>query len=168
MSDFSRLYGARLHQTQRTGPVPGTLPAMTEVDELMNKTRHTLDALGRMRAVLAEQQAVFYQQAQEQQRYRAESDAKRNDSVHQSEDAKAGGFAGGDAKKRRGVCTMSSSLFSPRTNNVNSERRHLEDVTAVTAPKHPNGVGDRTAPAPFVMRVAYVSFICFNMQLTEH
>jgi hypothetical protein len=103
MLDFSRSYGARLHQTQRSGPAPGQLPAITEVDELVSKSRHTIDALNRLREVLVAQQAVYYQQAQEQ-RYKSENELPRNDSVHlATEDGKGGGFAGGESKKRRGV-----------------------------------------------------------------
>jgi len=111
MLDFSRSYGARLHQTHRAGPQAGTLPAITEVDELMNKSRRSLDALNKLREVLVAQQAVYFQQAQEQ-RFKSETEARRDDSLHQSEEAK-GGFAGGEPKKRRGV-----SLFELcHTNN---------------------------------------------------
>lgn len=103
--DFSRQYGARLHQTQRSGPLPGTLPAITEIDDLVNRSRNTLDALNKMREVLVAQQAVYYQQAQEQ-RLKTESENKRNDSVYQSEEAK-GSINSGEAKKRRGVCVSS-------------------------------------------------------------
>lgn len=99
MLEFSRTLGARLHQTQRSGPVQGTLPDVHELDALMAKQRNTLDSLGRMREVIVAQQAA-YLQAQEQQ-YKTQ-DVKR-DSVHQVEDAKGGGFAGPEAKKRRGV-----------------------------------------------------------------
>ncbi|KAK8214732.1 hypothetical protein M8818_002312 [Zalaria obscura] len=99
--DFSRQYGARMHQMQRSGPLPGSMPAITEIDDLANKTRNTLEALSRMREVLlAEQQAAYYQQAQEQ-RYKAEDDAKHHDAASQQDD-KAGGFAGAESKKRRG------------------------------------------------------------------
>jgi len=102
MCDFSRAYGARLHQNARTGPAPGTLPAITEVEELMNKSRFTLEALGRMREVLIAQEAAYLQQAQEQRfQSEAEAEAKRNDSVHVSDEGK-GGFAGPEPKKRRG------------------------------------------------------------------
>ena len=103
MLDFSRQYGARLHQTQRTGPPPGTLPAITEVDDLINRSTKTMDALNKLRDVLVAQQAVYYQQAQEE-RLKTENEIKRNDSVYQAEDSKAGVFTGSDAKKRRGVC----------------------------------------------------------------
>lgn len=100
MCDFSRGYGARLHQNARAGPAPGVLPAITEVEDLMNKSRFTLEALGRMREALIAQEAAYLQQAQEQ-RFQSEAEAKRNDSVHVSEEGQ-GGFAGPEPKKRRG------------------------------------------------------------------
>lgn len=100
MLDFSRQLGARMHQTQRSGPVPGTLPSLPEIDDLMARSRGTLDSLGRMREVIVTQQAVYHQQAHEQQ-FKAQDETKR-DSVHQVDDSKVGGFAGPEAKKRRG------------------------------------------------------------------
>ncbi|KAF1350686.1 hypothetical protein BDV97DRAFT_376385 [Delphinella strobiligena] len=100
MLDFSRQLGARMHQTQRSGPVSGTLPSLHEIDDLMARSRGTLDSLGRMREVIVAQQAACYQQAHEQQ-FKAQDETKR-DSVHQVDDSKVGGFAGPEAKKRRG------------------------------------------------------------------
>lgn len=97
--DFTRQLGARMHQSQRSGPVPATLPAVHEIDDLMARSRGTLECLGRMRETVVAQQAAYYQQAQEQQHYKAQDDLKR-DSVH--DESKAGGFAGAEAKKRRG------------------------------------------------------------------
>ncbi|PNS16651.1 hypothetical protein CAC42_4615 [Sphaceloma murrayae] len=99
--DFSRQYGARLHNSQRSGITPGTLPAITEIDDLMNKNRHTMEALSRLRESLVAHQTAYFQQAQEN--LRLNQDSKRNDSVHtQGDDSKTGGFAGGEPKKRRG------------------------------------------------------------------
>ncbi|KAG9523288.1 hypothetical protein KCU79_g23470, partial [Aureobasidium melanogenum] len=53
-----------------------------------------------MREFIIAQQTAYFQQAQEQQS-RAQEGIKR-DSVHQNEEAKIGGFAGAEAKKRRG------------------------------------------------------------------
>lgn len=107
--EFSRQLGARLHQTQRSGLAQGTLPGVHEIDDLMARSRHTLESLGRMREVIVAQHAAYYQQAQEQQ-FKAQDEAKR-DSVHQMDETKAGGFAGAEAKKRRGV-----SIFLSRRN----------------------------------------------------
>lgn len=101
MYEFSRNLGGRMHQAQRSGVTPGTLPGVNEIDDLMAKSRSTLDSLSRMREVIvAQQQAAFIQQAQEQQ-YKNQDD--KRDSVHHIDDSKAGGFAGPESKKRRGV-----------------------------------------------------------------
>ncbi|KAI5273495.1 hypothetical protein E4T47_03384 [Aureobasidium subglaciale] len=100
MLDFSRQCGARLHQSQRSEPAPGTLPQLQEIDHLMEKSRRQLDCYAKMREFIIAQQTAYFQQAQEQQ-FRAQDGIKR-DSVHQSEESKAGGFAGAEAKKRRG------------------------------------------------------------------
>lgn len=91
-----------MHQTQRSGPVPGTLPSVAEVDAAMHKQRVSLDALAKLRDVVVAQEAAFFQQVQEQQ-YKAQDEGKRSDSFHNVDDSKGGGFAGPEAKKRRGV-----------------------------------------------------------------
>ncbi|KAG9515586.1 hypothetical protein KCV07_g7362, partial [Aureobasidium melanogenum] len=100
MLDFSRQCGARLHQSQRSEPAPGNLPQLQEIDHLMEKSRRQLDCYAKMREFIIAQQTAYFQQAQEQQS-RAQEGVKR-DSVHQNEEAKIGGFAGAEAKKRRG------------------------------------------------------------------
>ena len=101
MLDFSRQCGARLHQSQRSDPAPGNLPQLQEIDHLMEKSRRQLDCYAKMREFIIAQQTAYFQQAQEQQS-KAQEGIKR-DSVHQNEEAKIGGFAGAEAKKRRGV-----------------------------------------------------------------
>lgn len=101
MLEFSRQCGARLHQSQRSEPTPGDLPQLQEIDHLMEKSRRQLDCYAKMREFVIAQQTAYFHQAQEQQS-RAQEGIKR-DSVHQSEESKAGGFAGAEAKKRRGV-----------------------------------------------------------------
>jgi hypothetical protein len=103
MLDFSRQYGARLHQSQRSDPAPGTLPQLQEIDHLMEKSRRQLDCYAKMRECVIAQQTAYFQQAQEQQ-FRTQDDNKR-DSVHGAEEMK-GGFSGAEAKKRRGVSVI--------------------------------------------------------------
>lgn len=105
MLEFSRQCGARLHQSQRSEPTPGNLPQLQEIDHLMEKSRRQLDCYAKMREFIIAQQTAYFHQAQEQQS-RAQEGVKR-DSVHQSEESKAGGFAGAEAKKRRGVSNNS-------------------------------------------------------------
>ena len=100
MLEFSRQCGARLHQSQRSDPTPSNLPQLQEIDHLMEKSRRQLDCYAKMREFIIAQQTAYFHQAQEQQS-RAQEGIKR-DSV-QGEESKAGGFAGAEAKKRRGV-----------------------------------------------------------------
>ncbi|KAL1297422.1 hypothetical protein AAFC00_004953 [Neodothiora populina] len=96
--DFSRQLGAKMHQAQRSGPIAGTLPSLHEIDDMMARSRNTLDCLGRMRETVVAQEAA-YCYAQEQHQYKSQDESKR-DSVH--DESKLGGFAGPEAKKRRG------------------------------------------------------------------
>ncbi|CAK4032851.1 GATA zinc finger domain-containing 10 [Lecanosticta acicola] len=106
LSDFSRRYGDRMHQTQRSGASLSTLPGLVEVDDMITKSRVQLDALMKIRDVVLQQQAVYEQQAADQrhqQKAFGETSQPPPDSHHgESEDHKAGGFAGVDTKKRRG------------------------------------------------------------------
>ncbi|KAJ9632249.1 glutamate--cysteine ligase [Taxawa tesnikishii (nom. ined.)] len=137
MLDFSRQYGARLHQTQRSGPLPGTLPAVQEIDDIMAKTRHTLDSLTRMREVLIAQQAAYFQQVQEQ-RFKAEDEHKRHESSAQ-DDGKIGGFAGAESK------------------NAEDALHLLEDVIAATERRLPNGAEGQMAPVLCAMLVVFIT-----------
>lgn len=102
VSDFSRRYGDRLHQTARSGPTPSTLPGIVEVEDMMAKSRLQLDSLSKIREVVVAQQVAYDQQAAEQ-RQQQKAYAEPMMSAHHSEmdDLKAG-FAGSDPKKRRG------------------------------------------------------------------
>lgn len=82
--------------------MPGTLPSVAEIDAVIHKQRQTLDAIAKMRDVAVAQETAFFQQAQEQQ-FKAQDEGKRSDSFHNADDAVGGGFAGPEAKKRRGV-----------------------------------------------------------------
>ncbi|SMR45209.1 unnamed protein product [Zymoseptoria tritici ST99CH_3D1] len=118
LSDFSRRYGDRMHQTQRSGPSMSTLPGIVEVDDMVAKTRVQLDSLLKIRDVILTQQAVHEQQVADQRKQNnlfqdQAPSASHADLQHQqqhpyggqfqdSDDGKMGGFAGMDTKKRRG------------------------------------------------------------------
>ncbi|KAL1626051.1 hypothetical protein SLS56_007025, partial [Neofusicoccum ribis] len=105
LNDFLRVYGQRAHQAQRSGPVPGSTPAVSEVDDLIKQGQRIVESLARIReVVLTTQQAHLAEQAQDP-RYKATTNGYEPDESHHSygEDPKgAGGFAGSDPKKRRG------------------------------------------------------------------
>ena len=70
-----------------------------------------------------------------------------------SDEYKGGGFAGGDAKKRRGVrAPYTDPLFTMLTMSVR-KLPPLADVTAATEQRHQNGVVALTEPGPCAMPV---------------
>ena len=72
-----------------------SLPSLQEVDDMMRHSHRVMDSLTHVRDVV-----VMQQTALSEQRARA---ARDDDYRGLHDDFKAGGFAGGDAKKRRGV-----------------------------------------------------------------
>lgn len=100
--EFSRHFGTRAHQTQRSGPIPGSLPSLAECDEMIRQQTKVLNAMSRIRDVICkQQQALVEQRNYDQQNYKsAPSEADDNEYMDKLEGS--GGFAGADAKKRRG------------------------------------------------------------------
>lgn len=103
--EFSRHFGTQSHQTQRSGPLAGSLPSLTECDEMIRQQTQVLDAMSRIRDVICkQQQALLEQRNYDQQNYKAPpSEADDNESNSYMDKLEgSGGFAGADAKKRRG------------------------------------------------------------------
>lgn len=103
--EFSRHFGTQSHQTQRSGPLPGSLPSLTDCDEMIRQQTKVLDAMSRIRDVICkQQQALLEQRNYDQQNYKAPpSEADDNESNSYMDKLEgSGGFAGADAKKRRG------------------------------------------------------------------
>lgn len=74
------------------------LPGTADIDEMIRCSHHMLENLSRLREV-----AIMQQNALNEQRARAARGQPSDDEFHRvSEDYRSGGFAGGDAKKRRG------------------------------------------------------------------
>lgn len=106
--DFSRHYAQRAHQTQRSGPVLGSLPSLHELDDMLSLQRRNQDALLRIRTAVANQEQALAEMAQ---RKAFKHGGMRDDdhmAMYQEDFKGSGGFAGPDSKKRRGV---RSSLF---------------------------------------------------------
>lgn len=98
--EFSRIYGARGHQTDRTGPVPGSTPSIPELDEMLRMNARVADTLARLRSMAINQQHMAEQRVMNQ----SFEGAYDEDGNPYNDDYKGGNsFAGGDAKKRRGV-----------------------------------------------------------------
>lgn len=98
--DFSRVWSQRSYQGPRNSIYNESLPGLIEVEEMMGHSERVLQSLGRIREVV-----IAQQHALSEQRIRAAHGSYMNDE-YSSMDADyrgSGGFAGGDAKKRRGV-----------------------------------------------------------------
>ncbi|OJD15440.1 hypothetical protein AJ78_04315 [Emergomyces pasteurianus Ep9510] len=103
--DFARHFGAKVHQSNRSGPLPGLIPQLAEIDDLALAIRRTSDALGRIRSLAVEHALAEQQAEQRAQRQVYKTNGARNEeqvATYQEDFKGAGGFAGGDAKKRRG------------------------------------------------------------------
>jgi len=83
---------------------PASIPSLAEVDELVKQETRVTESLARIREVIINQQAALVEQAQDP-RYKAMNGYDHDGSNSYHDDAKGGGFAGSDPKKRRGVCT---------------------------------------------------------------
>ncbi|PGH02149.1 hypothetical protein AJ80_08911 [Polytolypa hystricis UAMH7299] len=111
--EFTRHCATRVHQSNRSGPVMGTLPTLAEVDDMLQLQRRSADALARLRsAILSQERALAEQRAEQRAQRHSYKPENAYDEEHvpmYREEFKSGGggsgsggFAGGDAKKRRG------------------------------------------------------------------
>ncbi|KAJ5930116.1 Zinc finger NHR/GATA-type [Penicillium verhagenii] len=98
--EFSRHYAARAHQTQRSGPVMGSLPSLNEVEDILHMQRRNQDALIRIRTAVVNQEQALAEMAQ-RKAYKPE-DEHMTGTMYQEDFKGVGGFAGADSKKRRG------------------------------------------------------------------
>ena len=103
--DFSRHYGNCAHQNQRSGPSPGSIPSLQECEELLRQQTGVLDAITRIReGIITRQHQALAEQRSQDQAYKGSSEFGDDGSAYQDKLDGSGGFAGADAKKRRGVC----------------------------------------------------------------
>ena len=112
--DFSRHYGQRAHQASRTGPLPSSLPTLGEVDDMARRQTHVLDSLARIREVIITQQHALAEQRSRDEASKVSSEYGDDGTSYSDKGEGGGGFAGADAKKRRGVRFM--PYESSRTN----------------------------------------------------
>ncbi|KAK5115341.1 hypothetical protein LTR62_001541 [Meristemomyces frigidus] len=104
LSDFSRRYGDRLHQTARSGTTLGSLPGLGEVNDMLQKSRTQVESLLKIREVVLAQQAAYDQQLAEQRpakHHAPEAISANHEDLLDSDEAKVG-FGSADTKKRRG------------------------------------------------------------------
>ncbi|KAI9710728.1 MAG: hypothetical protein M1820_002561 [Bogoriella megaspora] len=98
--DFARTYQQRAHQTQRSGPVPGSLPELGAIEDLARRSAKLTEAWNRIKDVVVAQEAARAQQAQARQ-YSDPNEYENAESNGLSDDLKGQGYAGGDSKKPR-------------------------------------------------------------------
>ena len=110
--EFARHYAARAQQTQRHGPILGSLPSLNEVEEMLHLQRRHQDALLRLRTAVISQEHALAEQMSQRNSYRGGEDDRGGAF---QEDFKGGGgsVGGSDTKKRRGVSRQCESSGTP-------------------------------------------------------
>lgn len=80
------------------------MPALTDCDEMIRQQAKVMDALNRIKDVICkQQQALLEQRTYDQQNYKPTASEADDDSSSYVENREgSGGFAGSEAKKRRG------------------------------------------------------------------
>lgn len=101
--EFSKVYRQRAHESHRIGLTPHSMPRLEEVDEMLKSGERIQVSLQRMREVVFNHQASLIEPPPDP-RYARMNGYEHDAQSNYSDDAKgAGGFAGPDPKKRRGV-----------------------------------------------------------------
>ena len=100
--DFSQL----AHDNSRSGMLPSSLPSLGEIDDLLRRQNRVVEALSRIKDVVITQQHALAEQRTRDEANKVPSDFGEDGSGYSDKADGAGGFAGPDSKKRRGVCTL--------------------------------------------------------------
>ncbi|KAI4104797.1 MAG: hypothetical protein L6R37_003070 [Teloschistes peruensis] len=100
--EFSSRYGNRAFLTQRSGPIPGSIPTLAECDEMMNHQKRVLDSMQSIKEIIIAQQHALAEQRNYEINHKPSSDADEDGASFSDKLEGSGGFAGADTKKRRG------------------------------------------------------------------
>jgi len=100
--EFSKVFGVKAHQTQRSGPLPGSIPTIENIEDLLQKSQKIHDALARIKDVVITQNVTFAEQQKGANPLVSNGYAQEQNGYQQQDDSKAGGFAGSDPKRRKG------------------------------------------------------------------
>lgn len=104
IAEFSKIYRQRAHENQRIGMTPQSMPRLEEVDDMLKQSERISMSLQRMRDVVFSHHQANIVEPPQDPRYRAMNGYDHDSSSNYGDDAKGGGFAGGDSKTRkRGV-----------------------------------------------------------------
>lgn len=123
---------------------------------MIRRQTEVLDCMNRIKDVInAQQQEAMKQRLSQEQRYNASSEYEDEIIGPYDKLEGSGGFAGADAKKRRGVSNLKirddcSFLM------VSREPPRLDVVIAAIGQRHQSGEGVLMGPEPYVMLVVYV------------
>ncbi|KAL6715438.1 hypothetical protein ACLMJK_006399 [Lecanora helva] len=157
---FSRDFSARAHQTQRSGPLPGSLPSLKNCEEMIEEQQKVMNALNRMRGLICkQQQALDDQRNFDQQHYKpAASEAGEDVNSYLDSAEGSGGFAGADAKKRRGRaappgrCHSCNRAETPEWRRGPDGARTLCNACGLHYAKLTRKMGTKAPPGPSNLR----------------
>jgi hypothetical protein len=112
IAEFSKIYRQRAHENQRIGMTPQSMPRLEEVDDMLKQSERINMSLQRMRDVVFSHHQANIVEPPQDPRYRP-MNGYDDSSSNYGDDAKGGGFAGGDSKARkRGVSVLASNAVS--------------------------------------------------------
>lgn len=80
------------------------MPTLAECDELMGYQKRVLDSMQRVKEVIHAQQQALAEQRSYENSYKPSAEPDDDGSSYHEKLEGGGGFAGAEAKKRRGVC----------------------------------------------------------------
>lgn len=155
--DFSKHYGSRAHQTQRSGPVPGSMPTLAECDELMSYQKRVLESMQRIKDVIIEQQQALAEQRNYENSYKPSAEPDDDGASYHDKLEGGGGFAGAEAKKRRGVCHHHFRSVSGQEADLSRERLLQGAAIVVIGLKPLNGEEALTVHEPCATLAVCVS-----------
>lgn len=138
--------------------MPGSMPNVAEVDELLDHSARIEESLRRIRDVVVTHQVAMAEQAQDL-RCRPGSYESGDPNSFNDDSKGAGGFAGPDSKKRRGVSSFSQyiKIVVEQVLIIVSELHRLVGVTAAIVQKRQSGAVALMAHALSAMRAVFVS-----------
>lgn len=170
---MSKAYATRAHQAHPSGAALASLLSLPELDGLLHLQRRNVESLTRIRDAVSQEHALAEQRSQRQLFKTEHGYDDDHAGMYQEEFKGGGGFAGADAKKRRGVgflallsqfpfhlvWTFPLPVLSAAVANTFHlapcrRRPHPAGVTVATEPKLPNGVVDPMVPVPSATPVA--------------
>ncbi|KAF3009779.1 hypothetical protein E8E13_009840 [Curvularia kusanoi] len=102
ISEFSKIYRQRAHETQRIGMTPQSVPNLQEIDDMIKQGERIQMSLQRMREVVFNHQQASLAEPVRDAHYRRVNGYDHETSSSYGDDMKAnGGFAGADNKTRK-------------------------------------------------------------------